>query len=129
MRCPLSAQNTYTNAEKLLAAAEELAQTGECNADEICGVAQDLEEQITSFATRVEQRRQLLQLAVIFFTHDNELSSWFEELRAELHSNKVADSVEAAEQLLEQFTQQRDSTIDAAVSTISEGETLLEELR
>ncbi|KAL3213715.1 hypothetical protein MRX96_035216 [Rhipicephalus microplus] len=98
------AQNTYTNAEKLLAAAED-------------------------FATRVEQRRQLLQLAVIFFTHDKELSSWFEELRAELHSNKVADSVEAAEQLLEQFTQQRDSTIDAAVSTISEGETLLEELR
>ncbi|KAK8771200.1 hypothetical protein V5799_025555 [Amblyomma americanum] len=123
------AQNTYTNAEKLLAAAEELAQTGECNADEICGVAQDLEDQITSFATRVEQRRQLLQLAVIFFTHDKELSSWFEELRAELHSNKVADTVEAAEQLLEQFTQQRDSTIDAAVSTISEGETLLEELR
>ncbi|XP_049267793.1 triple functional domain protein isoform X2 [Rhipicephalus sanguineus] len=123
------AQNTYTNAEKLLAAAEELAQTGECNADEICGVAQDLEDQITSFATRVEQRRQLLQLAVIFFTHDKELSSWFEELRAELHGNKGADSVEAAEQLLEQFTQQRDSTIDAAVSTISEGETLLEELR
>ena len=28
-------QNTYTNAEKLLAAAEELAQTGECNADDI----------------------------------------------------------------------------------------------
>lgn len=123
------AQNTYTNAEKLLAAAEELAQTGECNADDICGVAQDLEDQITSFATRVEQRRQLLQLAVIFFTHDKELSSWFEELRAELQSNKVADSAEAAEQLLGQFTQQRDSTLDAAVSTISEGETLLEELR
>ena len=30
-----SFQNTYTNAEKLLAAAEELAQTGECNADDI----------------------------------------------------------------------------------------------
>jgi hypothetical protein len=28
-------QNTYTNAEKLLAAAEELAQTGECNAEDI----------------------------------------------------------------------------------------------
>ncbi|XP_064466147.1 triple functional domain protein-like isoform X2 [Ornithodoros turicata] len=123
------AQNTYTNAEKLLAAAEELAQTGECNADEIYGVAQELEDQIASFATRVEQRRQLLQLAVIFYTHDKELTGWFEELRAELQSNKVADSAETAEQLLEQFTQQRDSTLDAAVSTISEGETLLEELR
>lgn len=61
--------------------------------------------------------------------YEMQLSSWFEELRAELHSNKVADSLEAAEQLMEQFTQQRDSTIDAAVSTISEGETLLEELR
>lgn len=67
-------QNTYTNAEKLLAAAEELAQTGECNAEEIYGVAQELEGHITSFAARVDQRRNLLDLAVMFFTHENEVS-------------------------------------------------------
>lgn len=66
-------QNTYTNAEKLLAAAEELAQTGECNADEIYGVAQELEAHIATFAARVERRRQLLQLAVLFFTHEKEV--------------------------------------------------------
>ncbi|XP_022244114.1 triple functional domain protein-like isoform X1 [Limulus polyphemus] len=123
------AQNTYTNAEKLLVAAEELAQTGECNADEIYGVAQELEAHIASFASRVEQRHRLLQLAVMFYTHDTELNSWFEELREELQSEKVAETVEGSEDLLQQFDQQRDSTGEAAIRTISEGEALLEELR
>ena len=68
-------QNTYTNAEKLLTAAEELAQTGECNADEIYSVAHELESHVTSFAARVEQRRRRLDLAVLFYSHDKEVSS------------------------------------------------------
>ena len=39
-------QNTYTNAEKLLAAAEELAQTGECSPNEIYAVARHLEQHV-----------------------------------------------------------------------------------
>ncbi|XP_022663645.1 triple functional domain protein-like isoform X3 [Varroa destructor] len=123
------AQNTYTNAEKLLSAAEELAQTGECNAAEIFAEARELQQQIESFARRVEQRRQLLQLAVVFYTHDKELQVWFEELRPDLESDRVADTVEAAEALLAQFTQHRDTTLEAVHSTIEEGEALVEELR
>lgn len=66
-------QNTYTNAEKLLTAAEELAQTGECNAEEIYSVAHELESHVTSFADRVEQRRQRLDYAVRFYSHDKEV--------------------------------------------------------
>lgn len=39
-------QNTYTNAEKLLAAAQELAQTGECSPNEIYAVARQLEQHV-----------------------------------------------------------------------------------
>ncbi|KAL1130545.1 hypothetical protein AAG570_011791 [Ranatra chinensis] len=67
-----SRKNTYRNAEKLLTAAEELAQTGECNAEEIYSVAQELERHVTSFAARVEQRRRRLDLAVLFYTHEKE---------------------------------------------------------
>lgn len=67
-------QNTYTNAEKLLTAAEELAQTGECNADEIYSVAHELEGHVTSFAARVDQRRRRLDLAVRFYTQEKEVS-------------------------------------------------------
>lgn len=66
-------QNTYTNAEKLLAAAEELAHTGECDADDIYSVAHELEAHVASFAARVEQRRRRLDLAVIFYTHEKEV--------------------------------------------------------
>lgn len=70
-------QNTYTNAEKLLAAAEELAHTGECDAEDIYRVAHELEAHVTSFAARVEQRRRRLDLAVLFYTHEKEVSSNF----------------------------------------------------
>lgn len=56
-----------------MSAAEELAQTGECNAQEIYSVAQELEGHVTSFAGRVEQRRRRLDLAVLFYTHEKEV--------------------------------------------------------
>ena len=121
-------QNTYTNAEKLLAAAEELAQTGECNADDIYSVARELEAHITSFAGRVEARRHVLELAVLFYSHVEELSNWFSELKSELTSEEVSETYEGAERLLEQFSTQRDSTLDACASTIAEGQSLLETL-
>ena len=67
-------QNTYTNAEKLLTAAEELARTGECNASEIYAVARELESHVTSFAARVDQRRRRLDLAAKFYSHRDEVS-------------------------------------------------------
>ncbi|XP_050733039.1 triple functional domain protein-like isoform X4 [Eriocheir sinensis] len=127
------AQNTYTNAEKLLQAAEELAHTGECNPEEIYNVAQTLDTHIARFATRVQKRHRLLNMAVLFYTHEKELLSWLEELISELESDERidenCDSVEAAERLLAQMTSQRDSTLDACVSTTHEGEGLLNELR
>jgi len=68
-------QNTYTNAEKLLAAAEELAGTGECRAEEVYTVARELQRRITSFAQKVTNRRHLLNLAVLFHTHYKEVHS------------------------------------------------------
>lgn len=41
--CLCVSQNTYTNAEKLLEAADQLAQSGECEEEEIYQAARDLE--------------------------------------------------------------------------------------
>lgn len=57
----------------MLTAAQELAHTGECAADEIYTVAQELEAHVSSFAARVEQRRRRLDLAVVFYTHEKEV--------------------------------------------------------
>lgn len=128
------AKNTFTNAEKLLAAAEEFAQTGECNAEEIYRVARHLETHISMFAKKVERRRTCLHLAVMFFTHEKELASWLEELQQDYHNNvetpiQAPDSVEACEAALEQLHSQRNSMIAGVLSTISEGQSLLDELR
>jgi len=72
--CILIFQNTYTNAEKLLTAAEELSQTGECDASDICSVAAELESHVAAFAARVQARRRRLQRAVNFYTHQSEVN-------------------------------------------------------
>ncbi|ESO86296.1 hypothetical protein LOTGIDRAFT_220800 [Lottia gigantea] len=122
------ARNTITNAEKLLAAADELAQTGECDPKEIYGEAHELEERMHNFLTQLERRRAIIDMTVAFYTHVHELTSWLEELQQELQSSEIADSVEGAEQLLAQFNQQRETTIEAAMHTVGEGETLLQQL-
>ena len=87
-----------------------------------------MESHISSFARRVESRRHVLELAVLFYSHVDELANWFGELKAELGSEEVSDSYEGAERLVAQFSTQRDSTLDACASTIAEGESLLQEL-
>ncbi|KAL8612455.1 hypothetical protein ACOMHN_058583 [Nucella lapillus] len=123
------ARNTITNAEKLLAAADELAQTGECDPKEIYGEAHELEQRMHNFLSALERRRGILDMTVAFYTHVHELTNWLEDLHGELQSCDMADTVEGAEQLLAQFTQQRQTTLEAAINTVSEGQTLLEQLR
>uniref|UniRef100_T1GYI5 CRAL-TRIO domain-containing protein n=1 Tax=Megaselia scalaris TaxID=36166 RepID=T1GYI5_MEGSC len=64
------AQNTYSNAEKLLNAADNLVGNGEADPDEIFEVAREMEVKVRSFAEQVEQRRRRLDMAVIFYTHE-----------------------------------------------------------
>lgn len=69
-------QNTITNADKLLAAADELAQTGECNPEEIYREAQELEERMHNFLTSLECRRGVLDMTVSFYSHVHEVSEF-----------------------------------------------------
>ena len=61
-------QNTYTNAAKLLEAARHLANTGECNADEIQKRVDYFEKRVQEFINRVNRRKSLLKLAVNFYS-------------------------------------------------------------
>lgn len=71
--CVFLLQNTYTNADKLLEAAEQLAQTGECDPEEIYKAARHLEVRIQDFVRRVEHRKLLLDMSVSFHTHTKEV--------------------------------------------------------
>ncbi|XP_036946668.1 kalirin-like isoform X1 [Acanthopagrus latus] len=125
------AQNTYTNAEKLLEAADQLAQSGECEEEEIYQAARDLELRMQAFIQRVEQRKLLLDLAVSFYTHTKELSVWMEGLQKQLSSDLCVcpDTVEALQALISQQQQQQANTQEAAMSVIREGEDLILQLR
>ncbi|KAF1371456.1 hypothetical protein PFLUV_G00278080 [Perca fluviatilis] len=125
------AQNTYTNAEKLLEAADQLAQSGECEEEEIYQAARDLELRMQAFIQRVEQRKLLLDLAVSFYTHTKELSVWMEGLQKQLSSDVPVcpETVDALQTLISQQQQQQANTQEAAMSVIREGEDLILQLR
>ena len=126
------AANTYTNGAKLLAAAEEFATTGECNPEDIYRVARQLEARVRSFAEKVERRRQILNLAVMFFTHERDIFSCIDDLRSEGRSDQPLEApptVDACVMSLDGVSVERDQVIDAINNTVSEGETLIQVLK
>jgi triple functional domain protein len=127
------AQNTYRNAEKLLAAAHELAQSGEVAPTEIHSVVLNLEKHVSSFAERVEQRRRRLDLAVLFYSNEKDLQSFVNQLREDIVDDEALNlpskNLDETERILEQCKVQEENTIQTSIQTIAQGEALVHELR
>jgi uncharacterized protein YabE (DUF348 family) len=62
-------KNTITNVEKLLASADDLVINGEFEPQEIYSMTKELEQRMTVFLQRVEKRKNILDLSVLFHTH------------------------------------------------------------
>lgn len=62
-------KNTITNVEKLLASADDLVMNGEFEPQDVYSMTKELEQRMTVFLQRVEKRKSILDLSVLFHTH------------------------------------------------------------
>uniref|UniRef100_A0A914WMP7 DH domain-containing protein n=1 Tax=Plectus sambesii TaxID=2011161 RepID=A0A914WMP7_9BILA len=119
------AKTTYTNAEKLLAAAEELAGTGECKPEEVYGVARELQRRISAFAKQMQARRHLLDLSVLFHTHYKEMLAWYDEIeKDEQECEVVGGTLQECEQKQDAWLARTDATLQAYATAVGEGQQL-----
>jgi len=116
---------------------------GEFEPQDIYSMTKELEQRMTLFLQRVEKRKNILDLSVLFHTHVVELDNWFNELKIHWTSLNLNDinqfnlsSIEAInsnidlfEKHLEILNEQKSVTSDAIDKTILEGDALIDYLK
>lgn len=136
-------KNTITNVEKLLASADDLVLNGKFEPQQVYSMTKELEQRMTVFLQRVEKRKSILDLSVLFHTHVIEIENWFSELRHQwsalnlndLNSSSstsleiISNCIENLEKHLEVLNEQRTVTKEAVEKTCTEGQSLLDYLR
>ena len=124
--------------EKLLASADDLVLNGEFEPQDVYTMTKELEQRMTQFLQRVEKRKNILDLSVLFHTHVVEIDNWFNELKIQwtgLNLNDinfnssnldiVNNCIENLEKHLEVLNEQKTVTCDAVDKTLTEGDSLL----
>uniref|UniRef100_A0A6G1S724 Kalirin n=1 Tax=Aceria tosichella TaxID=561515 RepID=A0A6G1S724_9ACAR len=128
------AQNTYTNAGKLLGAAHELAQTGTCDSREMCRLANELSTRIQQFAQKVDQRKSLLNQVVNFYKDELHVSQRLEQFKQlliviEASSLQCPDTIESAQDAILQLDNKKKNIFSSANRVIEQGKLITDQLK
>lgn len=128
------AQNTYTNAGKLLCAAHELAQAGTCDSMEMCQLANELDARIKQFAQKVEQRKSLLNQVVNFYKDELHVSQRLEQFKQlliviEASSLQCPDTIESAQDAILQLDNKKKNIFGSVSRIIEQGINISDKLK
>ncbi|GMT00671.1 hypothetical protein PENTCL1PPCAC_22845, partial [Pristionchus entomophagus] len=119
------AKSTQVNATKLYEVGQDCITSGLFNNDNIRVLLHQLEERMSRFESRVDQRLAMLNQATLFYTHHEELILWYDEMDRKYTNLLINTSVLQCEHDNKQWSLESDGTSQAYATTVAEGTQLV----
>ena len=117
------AKNAIENSDKLLKYADQLVHRSICSETELDAAKSALRSRVQGFISSLEMRHDLLNVAMAFYLHSDEVAQWLEKLEPELASDDISamGGSSEIEEVIFEYQQQRVSTFEAIQRTLDEG--------
>ncbi|XP_046859404.1 kalirin-like isoform X4 [Xenia sp. Carnegie-2017] len=123
------AKNTYTNANQIRDAIKQLQDSGECRADEIRRRTQYFDRRVQNFVRRVDERRQILELAVSFYSCSKNIHNDVERVKAQLEIEELSDDPDDIAKVLLKLRHECERSLDNINKNINDGKSIVQHMK
>ncbi|XP_066917707.1 kalirin-like isoform X10 [Clytia hemisphaerica] len=121
-----SFQETYVKSKKLIESAAQLAESKECDPQDIKAKASFLESEVKNFTAKLKKRRELLKMAVNFYKNSQKLAKATDKLKEEV--NLEGAEPQNFDEHLEKHRNDCESTLEKILATVHDGQILSSQL-
>lgn len=121
-------QTKQSPVEELLRQADELISTQKPRGEVYSAMAENLGLAWKDLNAQLEQRRQILEQAVAFFSKANEFSEVLDKLQKNLIDPFLPDTVDVCRTFLQKHQEDRKAALSSSMNMLNEGQHLLEKL-
>jgi hypothetical protein len=122
----LKVMNSTTH--KLLRSSEDLASSGQCDPEQICAVADQLEERMYNFVAQSERRREQLEMSVAFQKTVEGLLDWMNGVELEVADISYPDSADHTKLMINDSQLKRNHSAVQTANTLAQGQSLINKL-
>ncbi|XP_028393138.1 triple functional domain protein-like isoform X5 [Dendronephthya gigantea] len=120
------AKNTYTNANQIKEAIKQLQDSGECRPDEVRKRTQYFDRRVQNFVRRVEERKEILEQAVSFYSSTKTIHENVDRVKAQLEIEELSDDPDDIAKVLLKLRHECERALENINQSINDGRLIVE---